>query len=133
MRIRIHALTQPRVRSPTVSLSLPPSDIHPFRLISFHSHDPSSRVLSHAQAAPRGEPLSPSPPLGWNNYSISRAVRSLIVLLGCRCRGRTAERGAPWRGGRVVVVLGGGCVLAAAHPVLSGGAQSTTNELRLAS
>lgn len=64
---------------------------------------------------------------------------SLIVLLGCHYRGRTFERGVLRKGGGQLSLQdaergkGSGVVfLAVAHPDLSVGAQSWTNELRLA-
>lgn len=129
-----HSHVYPGVVSPFLSLHL--TFIYSISFFFFQSRDPS-RMLSHIGSS-LGRAFSCSL-LGCNNYSISRQCVPWL------CSWAVAAGGVQWRGECWGEEGGAGChsgtqgdagegvvFLAVAHPVLSGGAQSRTNELRLA-
>lgn len=131
-----HAVTRGHVRPGVVS-PFSPSHIHLFHLSFF----PVARSVSHAitQAAPWGEPspvalldaiIIPSAGSVFPDCALGLSLQGAYSGEGrveeTRAGGRLSFRDAGRGKGRRFVFL------AAAHPVLSGGAQSRTNELRLA-
>lgn len=120
-----------------------PSVVFPFFLSIWHSSIPShffqshepSHMLSHTGSS-LGRALSCCL-LGCNNYSISWQCVSWFCSWAVAAGGMTVERGVLRRGGGLVVTLGRRVrevcgVGGSAHPVLSRGAQSRSNELKLA-